>query len=109
MTLEVKQQLLSKMCTSRAFQNGMTLANGMKIKVSRMPQKNISTGCLALVKAATQVPYIYTGSWLESTQVHNNKKYKHDLVPSVCVELEIQPMDSEPMPAHIDLYTFKAL
>ena len=38
MTSEVKQHLFSKMCTSRAFQNGMTLAYWMKIEASRPPE-----------------------------------------------------------------------
>ena len=52
---------------------------------------------------------VFLGSWLESTQVHNIKKQKLDLVPSACVALEKRPMDSEPMPTHVDLYTFQAL
>ena len=34
-------------------------------------------------------PQFYTGSWLESTQVHKNKNIKHHLVPSASVALEI--------------------
>ena len=54
-------------------------------------QINISIGCPAPVKAAIHPPYSFTGSWLESTQVHNNKKYKDHLVPSACVALELRP------------------
>ena len=72
-------------------------------------QRNISIGCPAPVKAAIHPPYSFTGSWLESTQVHNNKKYKDHLVPSACVALELRRMDSEHTTAHIDLYIFWAL
>ena len=38
MTSEVNQHLFSKMCMSRAFQNGMTLAYWMKIEASMPPE-----------------------------------------------------------------------
>ena len=38
MTSEVKQHLFSKMCRSRAFQNGMTLEYWMKIEASGPPE-----------------------------------------------------------------------